>query len=720
MMKMMKRLTALALAALMASSLAAPAYAEGETDGNDGLTAFAAGDSGYVPGAKPASEVDDQHKTARIYIAEPIGELNTGHTYSVYQILAGKGITDADGNPVLASLKKGYSMGVNSALTPDQLLGILNDPDKPLSEKDKDIYRDRIDENKVYAIMENSDAGAVLDVEPGYYLLLDETSSTAYPIYGMAVDKTLAGMLRYEPKAKLPDFKKEVRDNSKKNTWGDHADFSFSGTNGKGTPYLDGLEKFVKLEDVLKTEDLHRDVVAFRLTATLGENLDLYDSYKLIFHDKLPYYVDYLEINNGECLFRVEVVDKDENPKFETFNCLNNGKIDGEFFSFTPSIKNDTCGGGRIHFVSEDVKQAFMGENGKPVKLEPGDQVRVTYYAYTQNPTFPMGDDQTNDDWVVTNKAILEYSNNPMSDQMGHTNPEEAKLYSYNVMVLKTNKGGDPLTGATFALRKKDNTPGAPENTWISMSGRTEYDINDRTYGQLELGVEYCMDSSDPVATNMWFWKQIDAGEYELVETGAPDGFDTLERPIHFNVVSGLKNGKWTVDITTPEMDKNDAVMSCAKETVYTFVYAPDLYAEDAEDLEIYLVYLPESSPIYQNKLSADNRYFPDGLNLMDLVAAAKDGNFDDFAEDNKGGGWQVADPDNQYIESFECEALTITVRNFRPDEEEKSFNLPSTGGIGTTLFYVIGGVMVVGAGVILITRKRVKKEDISGDSSKD
>ena len=34
---------------------------------------------------------------------------------------------------------------------------------------------------------------------------------------------------------------------------------------------------------------------------------------------------------------------------------------------------------------------------------------------------------------------------------------------------------------------------------------------------------------------------------------------------------------------------------------------------------------------------------------------------------------------------------------------------LPSTGGIGTTIFYVAGGVLVVGAGVLLITKKRAK-----------
>lgn len=41
----------------------------------------------------------------------------------------------------------------------------------------------------------------------------------------------------------------------------------------------------------------------------------------------------------------------------------------------------------------------------------------------------------------------------------------------------------------------------------------------------------------------------------------------------------------------------------------------------------------------------------------------------------------------------------------------EKGASLPSTGGIGTTLFYVGGGVLVAGAGVLLITKKRAKKD---------
>ncbi len=36
---------------------------------------------------------------------------------------------------------------------------------------------------------------------------------------------------------------------------------------------------------------------------------------------------------------------------------------------------------------------------------------------------------------------------------------------------------------------------------------------------------------------------------------------------------------------------------------------------------------------------------------------------------------------------------------------------LPSTGGIGTVIFYIVGGILIVGAGVILVVRKRMSTE---------
>jgi fimbrial isopeptide formation D2 family protein/LPXTG-motif cell wall-anchored protein len=44
--------------------------------------------------------------------------------------------------------------------------------------------------------------------------------------------------------------------------------------------------------------------------------------------------------------------------------------------------------------------------------------------------------------------------------------------------------------------------------------------------------------------------------------------------------------------------------------------------------------------------------------------------------------------------------------------ENSKHNTLPTTGGIGTTIFYIVGSVIVIGAVVLLITKRRMRSED--------
>lgn len=57
---------------------------------------------------------------------------------------------------------------------------------------------------------------------------------------------------------------------------------------------------------------------------------------------------------------------------------------------------------------------------------------------------------------------------------------------------------------------------------------------------------------------------------------------------------------------------------------------------------------------------------------------------------------------DLKYNTSIGDGALTTSIEN------NSGSILPSTGGIGTTIFYVLGAILVLGSGVILITRKRM------------
>ena len=100
----------------------------------------------------------------------------------------------------------------------------------------------------------------------------------------------------------------------------------------------------------------------------------------------------------------------------------------------------------------------------------------------------------------------------------------------------------------------------------------------------------------------------------------------------------------------------------------------------------------------------------PTGYNLLDhdleivIDAATANGQAWDGIPANALTALTIAvDGGNAENGNAETGAVALTVRN------NQGSTLPETGGIGTTLFYVIGGLLVIGAGILLVVRFRMR-----------
>lgn len=86
----------------------------------------------------------------------------------------------------------------------------------------------------------------------------------------------------------------------------------------------------------------------------------------------------------------------------------------------------------------------------------------------------------------------------------------------------------------------------------------------------------------------------------------------------------------------------------------------------------------------------------PDGYNLL--------GNPVEITIDGKNANEDSSEEGNAGENSNKLEVIA-EVANAAGSE------LPSTGGVGTTLFYIIGGILVIGAGILLIVKRRMDAE---------
>jgi len=321
-----------------------------------------------------------------------------------------------------------------------------------------------------------------------------------------------------------------------------------------------------------------------------GEYINLVDSADHDIGDDVPFHV-HVKLGDGISHYsEYKVVVTDTLSKGLTFK---EGTFVAKLGTHTLPAKNyqintvtDASGNTILTITFEDLF-ALVDDADQPLKdgeklIVPNDGSNlILEYKARLNEDAVIGSDGN------TNEVYMTYSNNPHSDTMGKTKTDTVIVFTYRLDVEKTD-GTSPLGGAAFALYKNDF-----DGNWDLV----------KTFAPDAHQTEFSFEG-------------LDDGEYKLVETAAPAGYNKIEDQV-FNIVADHKDGT---------------------------------------------------------------------LELISLNGVRVSGTIE-LSHDVATG------------------TLSTTIVN------EKGATLPSTGGIGTTIFYVLGGVLACGAVVLLITQKRMRRE---------
>lgn len=204
-----------------------------------------------------------------------------------------------------------------------------------------------------------------------------------------------------------------------------------------------------------------------------------------------------------------------------------------------------------------ETKQATLGDtNKREMTLDLSEWVRnnqaenkgkkftVTYYA------------KVNKDAVVqtNNSAKLEYGNDPQNTT--ETTPDVVTTPTYPLNIKKTDTQDKLLAGAKFRLYRTVDAANKAGDDAIKVTGDNgSYTVAvDQTSGNMDMTTA---ETDEGKGYNLRL-NGLAAGDYWLVETQAPDGYNKLTAPVKVTITQDEKNKlEWSVKKNdTPEGDK--------------------------------------------------------------------------------------------------------------------------------------------------------------------
>jgi fimbrial isopeptide formation D2 family protein/LPXTG-motif cell wall-anchored protein len=592
-----------------------------------------------------------------------------GHTYEVYQVFIG----EVGAGGTISQLQYGYNgkgtEGADVSNTDyDNFKKLSNDNGVSENERAQKIWSEWVVNNKntpystyVQASISKASGSDISYTvagitRPGYYLIKDKdnsqssTNNSTNSTYTLYIAKTYNNILTFNPKGSYPTVSKTVSNNETVRS-GD------SNTASIG------------------------DELTYTVTATIPSDVMYYNTYFLRFNDTMTEGLTY-----------------QADAKIMLYTTSDTSGVDvTKYFYVTPSTETD---GATLTAACEDI---MLLSNLDEVTGDIDSQASfvMTYTAkLNSNAAINGGGTKGSDNKLTsvnaanTNTANLTYSNNPNNSGTpgGTAKPEEpskdptapddsatttdavTNTYTLKLHLVKVDSSNQAtaLDGAVFQLS------GTGVNKVVV--------VEDKYFRADEDGVQAAVDAGY-VTLGTGFGKadylKTNSTRYYKTSASAADGYTTTAP------TSGAAG----------YADSTDTIG-------YFRVQAISTKGTDETETSV-IGYVNSNGVVEFSGLGAGNYTFkevlaPSGYEPIDDV------NFT-IVFNSATNEFNISSTSSitEFVQNHESinGVMNINIKN------ATATALPQTGGIGTTIFYVAGTILVLGAAVALITRRRMKGE---------
>jgi len=412
--------------------------------------------------------------------------------------------------------------------------------------------------------------------------------------------------------------------------------------------------------------------------------------------------------------------------------------------TITPALPDNTTDGvdHNIEIVFKDFYNNFKSLAGANITLS---------YSATVNGHAVIGE-VGND-----NTVDITYSNNPNvtpegdtdnpdkpgendTDITGTTPPSKTTTYVTGIRLKKVDEDGNPLKDAKFEfvgenLNKLVETTTDYYREASEGETATHYLLKDGTYTTVAPTYDTIVDN---VLTRGTWSKYVQTGwdaiNPQSVELGTGDAAqtytnvlvdptpaDTTDNPWKYAyIVDQVQT--WTLEGATPnvkltvETDVEGIITITGLNEgwyVLTETEAPDGYNKLASPIYLHIEPVTTTTGEGENAVTTITgwkvtQYAEDDLEITPATEEVVDEESGEIVTPAAPASYKVKEGKTGTVIDYDLEGNAwlneIVIVN------QSGTELPSTGGIGTTIFYIVGSLLAVGAGVVLVAKKRMGK----------